>query len=184
MCDKKKLIPVTVNDLAISQMGFIVLLKSRVSEYMLPIYIGPPEAQAIILHLNKIDVPRPMSHDLFKNILDMLEARLDRVVIFDVKKNVFFSRIFLNFEGQDLQVDSRPSDAIALALRCHAPIFVTEEVLADSGIILDDERSKLQALSEDPVDELKEFLRLAISEERYEDAARLRDEIQRATSHN
>jgi bifunctional DNase/RNase len=194
------MIPVTVTNLSISNVGFVVLLKSQKDARTLPIYIGPPEAQAILFWLNKVQLPRPITHDLFKNVLDILEARLECVVIHDLREGTFYGRLVLAFEGQRLDVDSRPSDAIALALRCHAPIFVEDSVMDAGAVVLDSDGAKAKkaaaasmvrapnaaaADSDDsPVSKLKAQLQRAIDEERYEEAARLRDEIKRAANTN
>jgi bifunctional DNase/RNase len=186
--------------MSISKAGFVVLLKSQQDDRTLPIYIGPPEAQAILFKLNKVTLPRPMTHDLMKNMLDVLEARLEMVHVHDLKDGIFHARLTLAFEGQSLEVDSRPSDAIALALRCNAPIFVADKVMDEDAIVLADEEHEAdvaapgpsgsagddsaEKASDDPSANLKRQLAKAVSEERYEDAARLRDEIQRAGSSN
>ena len=135
------MIPVTVASLSISNVGFVVLLKSQKDARTLPIYIGPPEAQAILFRLNKVQLPRPITHDLFKNVLDILEARLESVAIHDLKEGTFYGRLVLTFEGQKLEVDSRPSDAIALALRMSSPIYVEDEVVKKANGLKFDEKA-------------------------------------------
>jgi len=173
-------IPVTVASLSMSNAGFVVLLKSQQDERTLPIFIGLTEAQAIHFHLNEVKLPRPMTHDLLKNVLDVLEARLERIEIWNLKEGTFYGRLILSFEGQTLEVDSRPSDAIALAMRCSAPVFVAEEVMEEAALILGSSEQNGKESSpeeEDDVSRLKRELDAAIAEERYEDAARLRDQI-------
>ncbi len=185
------MIPVTVANLSISNVGFVVLLKSQQDDRTLPIYIGPPEAQAILFKLNKVSLPRPMTHDLLKNVLDILEARLDRVDIHDLQDGTFFGKLIISFEGQKLEVDSRPSDAIALALRCQSQIFVSDEVMEEGAVVFDHEEEEeaeepvadIEDI-EDPVAKLKAQLERAIDEERYEEAAQLRDQIKKATNQN
>jgi bifunctional DNase/RNase len=184
------MIPVSVNSLSLSNMGFVVLLKGQKDERTLPIFIGAPEAQAIVLPLNSVKPPRPLTHDLLKSFLDVLECRVERVEVCDLQEGTFFGRIVLAFEGQELAVDSRPSDAIALALRCHVPIVVAEHVMASAGVVMKDDDEKegnLEAKTAskkatDPLAERQQQLQRAIQEERYEDAARLRDEIRRLSS--
>ncbi len=184
------MIPVNVSNLSISNVGFVLLLKSQADARTLPIFIGVPEAQAIALFLNGTTPPRPMTHDLMKNLLDILEGRLERVEVSGLDSGTFFGRLVLSFEGQQLEVDARPSDAVALALRCHAPIFVDDEVMSSGGVVLDQpEEESEPAVPEEapplkPIDRLRNELEKAIREERYEDAARLRDEIQKARSAN
>lgn len=174
------MIPVKVANLSISNMGFVVLLKANDDERTLPIFIGVPEAQAIALQLNNVDPPRPMTHDLMKNLLDVLEGRLDHVEICDIDNGTFFGKLVLTFEGQRLEVDSRPSDAIALSLRCNAQIFVAQNVMTEAGVVIgeDEKNEKLHSPeNESEQDKLQHALEKAIKEERYEDAAKLRDQI-------
>jgi len=107
----------------------IVVLQDTGSDTLLPIWVGIFEAKAIALQIEKVDTPRPMTHDLMKQILDTFHVSLDRVVISDLKGNTFYANLHLNVEGKELVVDSRPSDAIALAVRVKAPIFVSESVV-------------------------------------------------------
>ena len=190
------MIPVKVENLSISNVGFVVFLKSEQSEKTIPIFIGGPEAQAIALRLNDVNPPRPMTHDLMKNIMDIFEARLERVIVHSLKEGTFFARLVVGFEGQTTEIDARPSDAIALALRYHAPILVTEEIMQEAGVVLDPEGKPMPATEgkeaapdepaeeKDRVTQLREQLDSAVKAERYEDAAKLRDEIRKATSAN
>ncbi len=188
------MISVKVDNLSISNVGFVLLLKGDGDERTLPIFVGVPEAQAIALHLNKVNTPRPMSHDLMKNMLDVMEGRLDRVEVWDLSNGTFFGKLVVVFEGQTLEIDSRPSDAVALALRCKAPIFVADKVMEEAGVVLesdvldnedDDEARPTEAeIHKDPVDALRSELLRAIKEERYEDAAGLRDKIKKSSTSN
>lgn len=110
----------------------VVVLQDQDRKVGLPIWIGPAEAQAIAMQMQGINAPRPMTHDLIKSILDQTGVELQKVVIQELKDSTYFASIWLHTNRQDLQVDSRPSDAIALALRSHAEIFVEEEVLEKS----------------------------------------------------
>ena len=110
----------------------VVILRDRDDGLFLPIWVGIFEANAIALEMEKIATPRPMTHDLLKNVLAQLGYRVERVVITELKDNTFYARIHLSREGASFEVDSRPSDAIALALRSQAEIFVEEEVLEKS----------------------------------------------------
>src|SRR5678810_612034 len=107
----------------------IVILKDKDGDRVLPIWVGLFEANAIALQIEKIDTPRPMTHDLLKNLLGELEAKITKIVITDLKENTFYAVIHLNHRGTAVTVDSRPSDAIAVALRAEAPIFVDEDVI-------------------------------------------------------
>jgi len=183
------MIPVTVANLFISKVGFVVLLKSEKDDRTLPIFIGQAEAHAILFRLNNVPFPRPITHDLLKNVLDVLEARLEKVTIGDMKEGTYYATLFLAFGGQTLEVDSRPSDAIALALRCSAPVFVAEEVMDQGAVVLaegepEDAEAEPEEKKPDVLHELREQLERAIKEERYEDAATLRDKLKQASQAN
>lgn len=107
----------------------IIILRDEEEKRSLPIWVGIFEANAIALELEKITTPRPMTHDLIKNILESLDARVAKIVVNDLRDNTFFAVIHLLLGDSEITVDSRPSDAIALALRVGAPIFVDEEVV-------------------------------------------------------
>ena len=107
----------------------IIILKDEEDKRSLPIWVGIFEANAIALELEKIATPRPMTHDLIKNILESVEARVTKIVVTDLKENTFYAVLHLQIGERELTVDSRPSDAIALALRVAAPIYVDEEVV-------------------------------------------------------
>jgi len=107
----------------------MIILRDEEDKRSLPIWVGLFEANAIALELEKIATPRPMTHDLIKKILEALEARVQKIVVNDVRDNTFYAVIHLRLGRADITVDSRPSDAIALALRVGAPIFVDEEVV-------------------------------------------------------
>lgn len=108
----------------------IIILKDQEEKRALPIWVGIFEANAIALELEKIATPRPMTHDLIKNILEGLGASVQQIVVNDLKDNTFFAVIEVTYNGNVVNIDSRPSDAIALALRLNAPIFVTEKVVS------------------------------------------------------
>ncbi|HJW15366.1 MAG TPA: bifunctional nuclease family protein [Thermoanaerobaculia bacterium] len=110
----------------------VVILRDAEDGVFLPIWVGIFEANAIAIAMENISTPRPMTHDLLNNLLTELDARVERIVINDLKDNTFFARIHLSRAGATWAVDSRPSDAIALALRCHSEIFVEEAVLEKS----------------------------------------------------
>src|SRR3972149_7025574 len=113
----------------------IIILKDADDKRALPIWVGIFEANAIALELEKISTPRPMTHDLIKNILDGLGANVQQVVVNELKDNTFFAVIEISVNGNLVNIDSRPSDAIALALRVNAPIFVTEKVVTKAKSI-------------------------------------------------
>jgi uncharacterized protein len=113
----------------------IVVLKETNTDTVLPIWVGVYEANAIALEIEKVNPPRPMTHDLLKNLLVGLEAQVHKVVVTELKEDTFYAVIWLQRNGQIISIDSRPSDALALALRMDCPIFVDEEVLKNSKLV-------------------------------------------------
>ena len=112
----------------------IVILKDQGSDTVLPIWVGVYEANAIALEIEKVTTPRPMTHDLLKNVLLGLEVQVQKVVVSDLKDDTFYAIIWMERDGQTISMDSRPSDALALALRLDCPIFVSEQVLKNSKV--------------------------------------------------
>ncbi|HET6179618.1 MAG TPA: bifunctional nuclease family protein [Candidatus Sulfotelmatobacter sp.] len=112
----------------------IVILKDVGGDTVLPIWVGVNEAQAIALEMEKVSTPRPMTHDLIKNVLTGLETQVHKVVVTELKEDTFYAVIWLEREGDVISIDSRPSDALALALRVDCPIFVDDLVLKSSKI--------------------------------------------------
>ena len=165
----------------------------------LPIIIGASEAQAIALELEKIQPPRPMTHDLLRNLFDALGAEVSDVVIDDLREGTFFAKVRYVYDDDEAQLDARPSDAVALAVRTDAPIFVAAAVLEEAGIPADDgddddDASPSQAVEREAeptaqravstLDRAEAKLQKAIEDEDYETAARLRDEIARLKGDN
>jgi bifunctional DNase/RNase len=107
----------------------IIILRDEEEKRSLPIWVGIFEANAIALELEKIATPRPMTHDLIKNVLEAVDAKIEKIVVNDLRENTFFALIHLRMGEEEITVDSRPSDAIALALRAGAPIFVDDDVV-------------------------------------------------------
>lgn len=107
----------------------IIILRDPKSNAVLPIWVGIFEANAIALQIEKISTPRPMTHDLLRNIIGKLKAEVKRIVVHDLKENTFYARVFIQADGGMIEIDSRPSDAIALALRTGSPIFVDKKVI-------------------------------------------------------
>jgi bifunctional DNase/RNase len=112
----------------------IVLLKTAEGNKFLPIWIGHPEAAAILMKLQGASTPRPMTHDLFTEMLIQLDAKVTRIAVTELRDNTFYAMITLSVDGSEIEVDSRPSDAIALAVRSDAPIFAAESVIEESAI--------------------------------------------------
>ena len=155
---------------------FVVILKDDAHKRWLPIVVGPAEAQAIALQLEKVIPPRPMTHDLMKNLIGSLKVNIQRVVVNDLRENTYYATIDIRLNGTTKKVDARPSDAIALALRTSAPIFVDEKVMRKASISGEMEAAKKDN-REEKIKLLNVRLQEAVNEERYEDAARIRDEI-------
>jgi bifunctional DNase/RNase len=130
----------------------IVLLKERDGERFLPIWIGQPEANAIAFGQQGIVTQRPMTHDLVKLLLDEFNVSVDRIVITELKEGTFYATIRLLSNGTTHEISSRPSDAIALAVRVHVPIFASEEVLDEASITVHDEEEETE------VEKFREFL--------------------------
>jgi len=154
----------------------------------LPIIIGAFEAQAIALELEKIQPPRPMTHDLLRDMFDAMGAEVVEVVIDELREGTFFAKIRYMHDGDEGQLDSRPSDAVALAVRCDAPIYVAPSVLEEAGIPTEEEGvaslAQPEVAEEAPepltrVEKMEQQLEKAIQDEDYERAAKLRDEIAR-----
>jgi len=129
----------------------IVLLRERDGERYLPIWIGAMEATAIAFALQGIVTARPMTHDLLKNVLEEVGVRVERIVITELREGTFYAIIHMKQNGSQYEVSSRPSDAIALAVRVNVPIFANEEVLAEASIVIKDDE-------EQEVEKFREFL--------------------------
>ena len=136
----------------------IVILKDKDGDRVLPIWVGVFEANAIALQIENVSTPRPMTHDLLRNIITDLDGRVDRIVVSDLKDNTFFALIHLTVKGEGIAVDARPSDAIALALRTRAPILVEESVIDNAKTVdfgserLDDDKVQKWLESLDPAE--------------------------------
>ena len=134
----------------------IVLLKTANENRYLPIWIGHPEAAAILMKLQGSSPPRPLTHDLLTSILEELECEVARITVTEMRENVFYARITLVQGGQEIEIDSRPSDAIALAVRVEAKIFAAADVIEESGIEFDsdEEESVARIAAASPLAEL------------------------------
>lgn len=178
--------------------AYAILLKELDGKRRLPIIIGAFEAQAIALEMEGIKPPRPLTHDLLKQFTDNLGAIVNEVVIDELRENTFFAKIIIEVSGLTQEIDARPSDAIALAVRAEAPIFVATTVMEAAAFAPseEDEVDKLSDLaseSDNPgkpatketrLAAMHDKLREAIEKEEYERAAKIRDEIKRLTSDN
>ncbi|MBI4496290.1 MAG: bifunctional nuclease family protein [Chloroflexi bacterium] len=154
------MVEMTIESVRVSLMNYqrVVILKEKHADRYLPIWIGPAEADAIAVQLQELRVARPLTHDLLRSVIQALGANVQSIVVNDLNNDTFYARIVLDVDGRHLEIDSRPSDAIALAVRVNVPIFAEEAVLDKAGIVLDPETGKFQAArtSEEanaPVDE-------------------------------
>ena len=132
----------------------IVLLKAVDTNKFLPIWIGHPEAAAILMKLQGASTPRPMTHDLLHEMLGELDVQCSRVAVTELRENTFYAQITLSVNGRDVEIDSRPSDALALAVRTGAPIFAAEDVITESAIEFEHEVED----QEEVVEKFKDFL--------------------------
>jgi hypothetical protein len=139
------MIEMVVDSIRVSLMNYqrVVILKEKETNRYLPIWIGAAEADAIAVKLQGVTVPRPLTHDLLQSIVGALGAKVNSVIVSDLKNDTFFAKIILNVDSSQMEIDSRPSDAIALAVRAQAPIYAEETVLDRAGIWLDKESGKL-----------------------------------------
>jgi len=143
------MIEVTIDSIRMSMISSqrVVILREKTAGRYLPIWIGPSEADAIAVKLQNMSVPRPLTHDLLGSIVGSLGATVVFVVVSELKDDTFYAKIVLNVNGGQIEIDSRPSDAIALAVRTKSPIFVEESVLDKAGIFLDQETAAKPAES-------------------------------------
>ena len=142
------MIEMTIDSIRVSLMNYqrVVILEEKETEEKvkryLPIWIGPAEADAIAVKLQSVNVPRPLTHDLLRSVIDALGATINSIIVSDLKNDTFYAKIILNVDGKQLEVDSRPSDALALAVRAEVPIYAEEAVLDKAAILLDKETGK------------------------------------------
>lgn len=138
----------------------IVLLKSTIENRFLPIWIGHFEAGSIMMKLQNTDLPRPLTHDLTNIIIDNLGAKINKVTVTDIKDGTFFAIISILLGGKEIEIDSRPSDAIALAVRADAPIFASEKIIDEATVLLENDVDV-----EDEIQKFKQFIESVTPEE-------------------
>ena len=194
-----KLVELLINGISYSQTqngAYALILSEIEGERKLPIVIGTNEAQSIAIAIEKeIKPPRPLTHDLFKNFCQRFDIKIKQVIIHKLVDGVFYSSVICERDGIEEIIDSRSSDAIALAIRFEAPIYTYETILQQAGVVIQiekeiDEKSLLKELFSDEnknsenldfkeksTTELEELLKIAIQDENYESAAKIRDEI-------
>ena len=133
-----------IDSIRVSLMNYqrVVILREKESDRYLPIWIGPAEADAIAVKLQDITVPRPLTHDLLRSVIDTLGASVSHIMVSNLESDTFFAKITISVNGKSVEIDSRPSDAIALAVRAEVPIYVEEAVLEKAAILMDKETGK------------------------------------------
>lgn len=143
------MVEVTIDSIRVSLMSQhrVVILKDVDSERYLPIWIGPCEADAITVTLQEVEVPRPLTHDLLKNIISEMGGEVEHIVISELRDEVFYARIVMEANGRHLEVDSRPSDAIALAVRLRVPVYIEDAVMSKAAVQPEEEMEEEGAAS-------------------------------------
>jgi bifunctional DNase/RNase len=174
--------------------AYALVLAEEDGDRRIPIIIGPVEAQAIAIQLEGLKPPRPLTHDLIKNIALAFDIALLEVSIYKLEEGIFYSELLCEMNGKEIRVDSRTSDAVALALRFRCPIYTSEDILKKAGIVLqlEDENSPVRSFADDEIEapasstyaqysmnELKDMLSEAVKNEDYEKASVIRDEIKK-----
>ncbi|HKI88131.1 MAG TPA: bifunctional nuclease family protein [Draconibacterium sp.] len=173
--------------------AYALVLAEENGDRRIPIIIGPVEAQAIAIQLEGLKPPRPLTHDLIKNMALAFNIALLEVTIYKLEEGIFYSELLCEMNGKEIKIDSRTSDAVALALRFRCPIYTTEDILKKAGIVLEleDEHSPVRSVSDEDeptetstysqysLNELKEMLDEAVKNEDYEKASVIRDELKK-----
>jgi hypothetical protein len=138
------MIEMSIDSIRVSMMNYqrVVILKEKGTNRYLPIWIGPAEADAIAVKLQNVELARPLTHDLLRSVIDSLGASVEFVVVNELQNDTFYAKLYIRVDSQQIEVDSRPSDAMALAVRVGVPIFAEESVLDKAGITLDEETVK------------------------------------------
>jgi bifunctional DNase/RNase len=148
------MIEMTIEAVRVSMQNLarVLVLKEKYGEHYLVIWIGPAEAEAIAMKLGEAQTPRPMTHDLLRSVIDGLGAQVQHILVNDIANDTFFARIVLDSNGKTLEIDSRVSDAVALAVRAQVPIYAEESVVERAGLLIDQEpEGSLTAVSSEPL---------------------------------
>mgnify|MGYP001145627502 CR=1 FL=1 len=180
--------------------AYALVLAEQEGKRRLPIIIGGFEAQAIAIELEDMTPSRPLTHDLFKNFADSFQIKIQEVIIYNLVEGIFYAKLICEKagEGKEIEIDTRTSDAVALAVRFKCPIYTYESILGNAGIVLDEDEEKESKGGEKKsipvkekkgidslgIKELKDKLQHAIDTENYEEASRLRDEINKRNEKN
>ena len=182
MNEKKELAIVALSSSESQPGNYVLILEDLDQQRRIPIIIGMPEAQSIAIAMEQMQPVRPLTHDLLKNVIDVLGGVLKEVVIHQLSDGVFHAKLILEkHDGTLLETDTRASDAIALAVRCHVPVYSYENVILDAGILADTlaGRQTGGSLAKYSLAELELLLEKVIAKEDYESASKIRDYIER-----
>lgn len=158
------MVEMTIESIRVSMMNYqrVVILREKGAERYLPIWIGPAEADAIAIKLQGVAVPRPLTHDLLGSVIAALGALVSSIIVCDLHNDTFYAKLILEVNGKQIEIDSQPSDAMALAVRAKVPIYAAESVLDKAGIVIDRETGKAQPassgkVSQEELDRLSAF---------------------------
>ena len=178
--------------------AYALVLAEQEGNRRLPIIIGGFEAQAIAIELEDMTPSRPLTHDIFKSFADSFDISIEEIIIYNLVEGIFYAKLVCIKDGESVEIDTRTSDAVAIAVRFKCPIFTFEFILEDAGILLEDDDIEDSAIKELPEDtsvekkeniqssmaDLQEALQIAIDSENYEEASRIRDEINKRGKNN
>ena len=184
MDPEQEYLSASVDRVSLSKMGFVVFLKPMEEKKVIPIFIGASEAHSISSVLNHQRVPRPLTHDLFKNVLEIMGCELLMVHITSVAADTFYATVTLKTGERVIEIDARPSDAIGLALRFVAPIYIHKDVVQSSSVDIDPDFSLEGGQEVSQLETYQSALKKAIDDERYEDAAKLKEQILKIQKHH
>ena len=191
------LMEVKISDVSITNVGFAIFMKpvGSTSNKVVPIFIGPLETYSISSALDGVTPPRPNTHDLIINMISELESRILHVIINDIIGNIFYARIVIQSDDGIVEIDARPSDSVAIAIRAKCPIYMHDKVYQEAGVVIgdeakseasenEDEETPASTMTQSPLEALKTRLQKAVEQERFEEAAELRDQSERRQREN
>jgi len=169
--------------IARTDQGNAVLVRPVGSDVAVPIFIGQLEAQSILIGMGNVPMPRPLTHDLFLSVLQNIGVTFERVEITSLKEGTYYAQLVLSADGKEIIIDSRPSDSLALAVRTKCKIYIADSVVDEAGVavstITEESQVPEETKKENEYKKLKKMLDKAVEEENYEEAARIRDELQK-----
>lgn len=177
--EKKELTVIALSDSESQPGSYALILEDAKSQRRIPIIIGAFEAQAIAIAMERMQPARPLTHDLLHTLIETLEGKVQEVLIYSLLEGIFYAKIILKKNGEVVEIDARTSDAIALAVRCHAPIYTFENIIQEAGMLPERklDMSQKGPLTGYSLEELEELLEKVLAKEDYESAARIRNLI-------